>query len=203
MYPKTTYANAIVTVEALLGVMGVALMTGLAFARFSQPSAKVLFSRVATISPHNGIPTLTFRAANQRRNMILEAQMGVYLMRDELTTEGRSFRRIHDLQLVRSQTPNFSLSWSVMHIIDQSSPFYGLTPESLLQDNAVLIISFSGTDETVTQTVHARHLYSTAQILWNYEFVNIIHNTPDGHRYIDYKHFHQAVPLESAAIKIG
>ncbi|MBW4451781.1 MAG: ATP-sensitive inward rectifier potassium channel 10 [Nostoc indistinguendum CM1-VF10] len=195
MYPKTTYANIVVTIEAMIGLMGIAVMTGLAFARFSRPTARVLFSRVAVITPHNAMPTLIFRSANQRRNMILEAQMRVYLMRDEVTLEGQFMRRFYDLKLLSSQTPSFTLSWSVMHIIDEFSPLYGMTPESLTQTNTMLIISLSGIDETVAQVVHARHSYAANEILWNNQFVDIIHHTPDGHRYIDYNRFHEVSPL--------
>jgi inward rectifier potassium channel len=195
MYPTTLYANIVVTIEAMIGVMGIALMTGLAFARFSRPTARVMFSRVAIITQHEGMPTLMFRTANQRRNMILEAQMGVYLMRDDITLEGESMRKIYDLKLVRNQTPSFSLSWTVMHIIDESSPLYGMTSELLNQTHTVLMISVSGIDETVTQIVHARHSYGANEILWNHQFVDIIHNTPDGHRYFDYTHFHDVLPV--------
>ncbi|MBD0386595.1 MAG: ATP-sensitive inward rectifier potassium channel 10 [Nostoc sp. C3-bin3] len=196
MYPKTTYANIVVTIEAMIGLMGIAVMTGLAFARFSRPTARVLFSRVAVITPHNAMPTLIFRSANQRRNMILEAQMRVYLMRDEVTLEGRFIRRFYDLKLLSSQTPSFTLSWSVMHIIDEFSPLYGMTPESLTQTNTMLIISLSGIDETVAQVVQARHTYAANEILWNNQFVDIFHHTPDGHRYIDYNRFHDVLPLD-------
>ena len=108
MHPRTTYANAVVTVEALVGLMGLAMGTGLLFARFSQPTARVLFSRVAVITPYNGVPTLMFRAANQRRNQILEAQMRVRLMRDEVSVEGQFMRRVYDVNLVRSQNPKLS-----------------------------------------------------------------------------------------------
>lgn len=194
MYPKTTYANIIVTIEAMIGVMGIAMLTGLAFARFSRPTARVIFSRVALITVYEGLPTLTFRTANQRRNMILEAQMRVYLMRDEVTAEGQFMRRIYDLKLLRNQTPSFTLSWSVMHVIDESSPLYGMTPESLIQTNTMLIASVSGVDETVSQVVHARHNYGADDILWNHRFVDIMHQTPDGHRYVDYQHFHDVLP---------
>ncbi|MBK1989029.1 ATP-sensitive inward rectifier potassium channel 10 [Sphaerospermopsis aphanizomenoides BCCUSP55] len=196
MYPKTAYANVIVTIEAMIGVVGIAMMTGLAFARFSRPTARVMFSRVAVITTHEGIPTLTFRTANQRRNMILEAQMRMYLMRDEITAEGHSMRRIYDLKLVRHQTPNFSLSWLVMHIIDESSPLYGMTPELLKHTNSLLMVSISGIDETVAQVVHARHNYGANDILWNRRFVDIMHQTPDGNRYVDYDYFHDVLPVE-------
>ncbi|MDF5737467.1 MAG: ion channel [Nostoc sp.] len=196
MYPKTTYANIIVTIEAMIGLVGIAVTTGLAFARFSRPTARVVFSRVAVITPQDAMPTLMFRSANKRRNMILEAQMRVYLMRDEVTLEGQFMRRFHDLKLLTNQTPSFTLSWSVMHVIDEFSPLYGMTPESLIQTNTILIISLSGLDETVAQVVHARHTYGAHEILWNNQFVDIFHQTPDGNRYIDYNRFHDVFPLD-------
>jgi inward rectifier potassium channel len=196
MYPKTTYANIIVTIEAMIGLVGIAVMTGLAFARFSRPTARVMFSRVAVITPHEGVPTFMFRTANQRRNFILEAHMRVYLMRDEITAEGEFIRRFHDLKLVRNQTPSFALSWVIMHPIDEFSPLYGMTADSLNNTNTTIVVSLSGIDETVSQVVHTRHNYAAHDIIWNSKFVDIFHYTSDGHRYIDYKHFHDVMSLD-------
>jgi len=196
MYPQTLYANVIMTIEAMTSLVSIAVMTGLAFARFSRPTARVVFSQVAVVAPHEGIPTLIFRAANQRRNQILEAQMHVYLMRDEVTAEGLAMRKIYDLQMLRSQTPTFTLTWVAMHPIDQSSPLYGIAPESLAETNTSVVISLSGIDETVAQVVYARHTYAAQDILFNTRFIDIMHRTPDGHRYIDYKNFHDVVPLD-------
>jgi inward rectifier potassium channel len=196
MYPQTTYAHTIVTIESLTGIVGIAVLTGLAFARFSRATARVLFSRVAIVVPHDGTPTFMFRAANLRRNHILEAQLRVYLLRDEVTVEGNAMRRIYDLNLVRHRTPSFSLTWTAMHPIDEQSPLYGMTPEALADANTTFVISLSGLDITVAQTVHARHDYTAQEVLWNTQFVDIIHRTPEGHRYIDYNRFHDVEPLD-------
>lgn len=196
MYPKTIYANTIVTFEAMTGMVQLAVLTGLAFARFSKPTARAVFSCVAVIAPYEGVPTLIFRTANLRRNLILEAQMQVYLMRDEVTVEGQHIRRIYDLQLLRHRSPSFTLTWVGLHPINESSPIYGMTAESLIQTNTTIIISLSGIDETVAQVVHARHTYAAQDILWNHRFVDIIHQTAEGHRYIDYQYFHDVVPLD-------
>lgn len=195
MYPRTTYANIIVTIEALAGLMGLAMGTGLMFARFSRPTARVLFSRVAVITSYNGVPTLMFRAANERHNQILEAQVKVTMLRDEVTSEGEAMRRFHDLKLVRSETSIFALTWTVMHVIDKSSPFYGMTPESLAQENLELIVTLTGLDETVSQTINARHSFIAKEILWNMRFVDILSVMPDGSRCIDYSRFHDVVPI--------
>ena len=195
MYPTCTYADVLVTIEALLGTVGIALMTGLAFAKFSQPTAKVMFSKVAVISEHNGIPTLMLRAANQRHNQILEAQVYVYLMRDEISAEGQFMRRFYSLDLLRDRTPRFTLSWTIMHPIDETSPLWKATPESLAKTQAMLIVSLNGIDETIYHTLHAPYSYMNNDILWNHRFIDIFHQTANGQRYIDFKNFHNTKPL--------
>jgi inward rectifier potassium channel len=188
--PKSFYANVIVSIEAMLGLLGVAVVTGLAFARLARPTARVLFSRVAVVTPYNGCPTLMFRTANQRSNQILEARLWVSLVRDEVTEEGYSMRRFYDLKLSRSQNPVFNLTWTAMHPIDQDSPLYGETPESLAEDATEIVVSLTGIDETVAQTVHARYSYMTREILWNTRFADLLAFTADGRRAIDFSRFH-------------
>lgn len=196
MYPKTAYANLLVTLEALLGLLGVAMATGLMFARFSRPTARVLFSQVAVICLYNGVPTLMFRAANQRHHKIVEAQIRVSLLWEEVTAEGHHLRRFYDLDLARSQSPIFALSWLVMHPIDANSPLLGETSASLLERDAQLIVILTGLDETVSQTVHASHLYLPADLRWNRRFVDILSVEPNGSRHIDYPRFHDTIPFD-------
>ena len=193
MHPTSTYTNAIVTIEAMVGLVGIAMITGLSFARFSNPTARVRFTKQAVIMMYNGVPTLMFRTANERRNYILEANLKVYFLRDEITAEGHALRRFYELKLVRDNTPSFSLSWTVMHAITPESPLYGETSESLVNTNAAMIISLSGIDETVSHVVHARHLYGSHDLKFNYKFVDIFHQTSKGNRYIDYRDFDSIV----------
>ena len=197
MAPATFYANIIVTIETAAGLMFLALATGLVFARFSRPTARVLFSRVAVIGPYNGVPTLSFRLANQRGNQILEAEVAVVVLRDERTTEGVLIRRFYDLKLARTRTPVFALTFSVMHEIDRDSPLHGATAASLAATNTELIVTASGLDETIAQRVYARTSYLPHEILWGHRFVDVIGWTDDGCRVIDYRRFHDTVPLRA------
>ncbi|WP_299492027.1 ion channel [Acaryochloris sp. IP29b_bin.137] len=193
MHPTTAYANFVVAIEAFTSILSVALITGLAFARFSRPITRVLFSHVAVITPYNGVPTLMFRTANQRRNQILEAEINLYFLQDEISTEGDAMRHLYNLSVLRPRTPSFTLTWTVMHPIDETSPLYGATPESLEQTKASLIVTLTGIDDTVAQALHARHTYGALDIIWNHKFIDLFHQTPDGHRYIDYTHFHDVI----------
>src|SRR5208337_4984173 len=114
MVPRTGLANVLVTLESLVGLLGLAIATGLVFAKFSRPTARVLFSRVAVISPWDGVRSLMFRMANERDNRIIEAQVHVVLMRNEATAENVLVRRVHDLALLRHNNPSFALSWTAI-----------------------------------------------------------------------------------------
>jgi inward rectifier potassium channel len=195
MHPKDLFANIVATAEVLLGFGTIAITTALIFARFSRPTARVMFSDVTVIAPYDGVPTLMFRAANRRSNQILEAQINVAVLRDEITGEGKEMRRFHDLALSRGRTPIFSLSWTVMHPITESSPLYGATPESLAAQDARIIVTMTGIDETFSSTIHARHIYAPDRILWNRHFADILTDDADGVPMLDYRRFHDTEPV--------
>jgi inward rectifier potassium channel len=199
MHPATVYTNLLVTIEVLLGMTGLALATGLVFARFSRPTARVMFSQVAVVTSHDGVPSLMFRAANRRRNQILEAQVAVMMLRDEVNAEGVEMRRFHDMAVSRPHTPMFALSWTVIHPIDDSSPLLGASRESLARAHAQIVVSITGIDETFSQAIHARHTYEAADLRWNHRLADILTRAEDGHRRIDYRHFHDTVEVDEPA----
>ena len=196
IHPKTFYANSIVTIESIAGLLLIAVLTGLAFARFSRPIAKVLFSQFILITTHNRQPTLMFRVANERHNFILEATAQMYLIIDELTDEGAFMRRIHELKLMRHRTPSLILTWTIMHSIDSDSPLYGLTASALEQRHANISVLVGGVDETVAYTITARHVYATEEILFKHRFEDIIYTSDNGDRYFNYSRFHQVQPID-------
>ena len=190
MVPAGLYANLLVTVETLFGLTLLALTTGLMFARFSRPTARVLFSRVLVVAPRDGQPTLMLRMANQRRNQILQAQVSLSLLRDEVTAEGEVMRRFHDLALSRAASPVFALTFTVMHPITPSSPLYGASAASLASEAAEFVVSVTGIDETMSLTVHARHSWGAEDIRWGHRFADILGWLDDGSRAIDFSRFH-------------
>jgi inward rectifier potassium channel len=197
MSPATLYGNIVMTAEALSGVMLIAVTAGLMFSRFSRPTARVLFSKVAVVGPFNGVPTLSLRLANQRRNEILEARVSLTLVRDEHTAEGDWMRRFYDLQLARQYSPIFAMSFTVLHAIDASSPLRNKDPSSLAAEGVELIVTVTGLDETTSQTIHARTSYLADEIHWNRRFQDVFTQTEDGRRAIDYRRFHDDAPLQS------
>jgi len=197
VYPVSLYVNILVVVEITLGVLFFALATGIAFARFSRPTARVLFSNVAVVTEIGGIPTLMFRAANQRHNFIFEAHANVSVLMDE-TVDGFAMRRFQDLELVRSSTPVFALTWSVMHRIDQRSPLRPWLKDQCVPKDAEIIVVLSGTDGRTGQTMYSRWAYSQSDLRWDSRFVDILGEAEDGGRTIDYDRFHDVISIRAA-----
>ncbi|MDD2326090.1 MAG: ATP-sensitive inward rectifier potassium channel 10 [Alphaproteobacteria bacterium] len=188
-YPTASYTNALTTVESFLGWCSFGLITGLLFSRFSRPSARVIFSHYATVELYDGIPTLTFRIANKRDNLLLQAQLHVTLARSERTLEGEQIRRIYDLHLIRSSTSFFNLTWTVRHPIDEHSPLFGQTPEELKASETEITVLLSGTDDAYGQTVHGHFAYNHAEILLKHRFANMFTRDAHGHPVIDFSKF--------------
>jgi len=199
MHPQTLYGHTVAMVEIFTGLLMLALITGLMFARFSRPRARFLFARSAVVRPMDGKLTLMFRAANERQNVVQNASAELRMLRDDVTLEGYRIRRIIDLPLVRSQHPVFSLGWNIMHVIDDASPLAHESPQSLEDREAIFILSLSGTDETTGQVLMARNEYRASAIRWNATFRDILEWDGSTLR-IDYGKFHDVDPLAEAPL---
>lgn len=196
MHPQTLYAHVIATLEIFIGMSGIAMATGLVFARFSRPRAKIMFARNVVVRPLNGRSTLMLRAANARQNVIAEATARLRLMQDEVSPEGYSIYKIHDLKLERSEHPIFLLGWVMMHVIDETSPLHGATAESLAAGDALLLLTIEGADETAAQNVQARYSWRHDEIRWNYRYADLIRDE-GGVTSVDYDNFHLIHPIET------
>lgn len=206
MAPVTTGSNILVSFEALFGLMALALVTGLVFAKFSRPSSGVRFSRCAVISEHDGVRSLMFRMANARTEEIVDAQVQVALTRTETTLEGKMILRVRDLALTRYRNPMFGLTWTAVHPITETSPFYMLKPGDLKPNSSWLVVSLTGLDGMLSQTIHARYVYGAGDIRWGARFVDLFRQEPDGSWYMDLASFddtEQAPPRPQQAIETG
>jgi inward rectifier potassium channel len=190
MSPRSGWANCVATGETFVGLFNLGIATGLLFARISRPTARIMFSKQAVITPHNGVPTLMFRAANRRRNLVVEAEVSVTLIHDVKTLEGDVLRRLDELVVARSRSPLFFMTWQVMHPIDEKSPLHGESAESLLERRAEIVVVMKGLDETFVSTIHARASYAPRDIAWDRRLADIFTVGPGGERQIDFRRFH-------------
>ena len=169
-YPTGFAANILAATEAAVGLMGFALATGLLFARFSRPSAKIVFSNHLLITKYGDITSLQFRIANQRNSNLLEVEARMLLMTVEMIG-GELRRQYIDLPLERPRILFFPLTWTVVHPIDNSSPLYGKTGEDLRRMQAEVLILVKGFDDTFSQMVNVRYSYRHDEVVWGSRFL--------------------------------
>src|ERR1700674_2402773 len=193
MHPQTHYGHFVSAVELFTGIFSMALMTGLIFARFSRPNARLLFADNPVISNHEGKPTLMVRFVNERHNIISNATAKLWLLRNEMSLEGREFRRFYELPLVRNEHPALALSWTLYHILDEQSPLYGLDADDLAASKVSLVVVVSGYDVVAAQTVHARKSYDDRDIRFGQRYADILDTTEEGRLRIDYGKFHETL----------
>jgi inward rectifier potassium channel len=182
--PHGVAANLTVSVEALTGLLGFAFATGILFARFSRPTARVLFSRNALIAPYEDGTALMFRLLNGRASELSNVKATVTLTRIE-NGEKRNGRQYHQLHLARESVVLMPMQWVVVHPIDEHSPLHGWTKERLAESDTEVLILLSGVDETFAQTVHTRSSYKQHEIVWGAKFRDIFGSSPDGALTID------------------
>ena len=193
MHPQTHYGHFVAAIELFTGIFSMSVMTGLVFARFSRPSARLLFAENPVISDHEGERTLMVRLANERHNIISNANARLWLFKNTVSKEGQSFRRFYELPLSRNESPALALSWTLFHIIDEDSPLYGLTAEDLEANNIALAVVVSGYDVVAAQTVHARKTYEHPEIRIGHRYAEILGTTEDGRLRVDYSRFHETL----------
>jgi inward rectifier potassium channel len=197
--PRALAVAALDGLEGFARWIEVVIAAGIVLAKFSLVRARVLFSDVAVVAPHDGGSALLFRMANERASHIVDARVSAMLVRNELH-DGEVVRRAHDLALARGGSALFSHAWTAVHPVDRASPLAGETAGSLEGSEAEIIVNLTGFDEGLEKTVHARHVYPASRIRWNARFREIVRLREDGRRVIDYRKFHRTVPAGDAEV---
>jgi inward rectifier potassium channel len=174
-------AKIIVSLEAMTGLLGFAIAAGVIFARFSNPSTNIRWSRQAVIAPYKDITGFMTRLVNNRSNELIDVKAVVTLAME--TQDGK--RRLEQLSLERENILVFPLSWTIVHPITKESPLYGLTIEDLERRKAEFLIAISAVDQELSRTVYVRHSYIPKEIMSGVKFANILENAKDGTIFMD------------------
>ena len=186
MYPETFYGHLITMLEIMVGMFGLAVITGLIFVRFSRPTARMHFSKVAVIAPFDGVPNLMIRVANLRHQAMVEPEFRMILIRNIITAEGDEVRRFRSLKLEFDHLIAFPTVLTVRHRIDEESPLFGMTPEEFQRQDVRIIASIVGVDTVIVAPVQSFGDYNYEQIEWNRRFVEIYDQNEEGEWTVDY-----------------
>ena len=196
MYPQTLYGHIISTVEIMTGIFLLATMTGLIFVRFSRPIARVVFSNSIVIAPLNGKPTLMVRIGNENQHSMVEAEFRVMFSRDEALVEGGDFRYFYVLKLHFDRLTVFPAALTLRHTVDDESPLFGATIESLAANRALFIVSVVGIDPVLAAAVQTQKDYSWRDVQFGHRFVEIYTEHGGGRLTVDYNRLHDTESAE-------
>jgi inward rectifier potassium channel len=197
MYPQTLYGHIVSTVEIMTGIFLIAVMTGLIFVRFSRPIARVAFSNSIVIGPLNGKPTLMVRIGNENQHSMVEAEFRIMFSRDQQLVEGGDFRYFYDLKLHFDRLTVFPAALTLRHVIDEQSPLYGATLESLEAGRALFFVSVVGIDPVIAAAVQTQKDYTWRDIRFGHRFVEIYSQHGNGKLTVDYGRIHDTEAVET------
>ncbi len=196
MYPQTLYGHIVTTIEIMSGLFLLAVMTGLIFVRFSRPFARVMFSNSIVVAPLNGKPTLMVRIGNENQHSMVEAEFRIMFSRDEPLLEGGDFRHFYVLKLHFDRLTVFPAALTLRHTIDETSPLFGATPESLESSRVLFIVSVVGIDPVIAAAVQTQKDYSWRDVQFGYRFVEIYTEHGGGRLTVDYGRLHDTEQME-------
>lgn len=203
MHPETSGATAVMIVESMFGIIVTALATGLVFAKFSRPTSRVAYTTNAVITSFEGKRMLMFRVGNRRGNVIVEATLHVVAILTQVTLEGETFYKSHDLELVRDRQVGMTRGWTVMHVIDETSPLHGIdTAAALAAAEVEIYIALTGIDDITMQSVHSMHHYLDTEIRIGHRFVDTLRPLPDGKFLVDLRNFDATVPDTTSRVSV-
>lgn len=194
-YPVTLYGHIIVTIEIFIGMIWLAVITGLIFVRFARPTARILFSDSLVIAPHDGRLSLMFRVANLRHTSMAEAEFRIIYSRDEHVLEGEDIRRFYYLKLYPDRMISFPAALTIRHTIDEESPLFGITPERLEKEDAFFIASTVSLELVMAASVQSAKDYAVENIRFGERFVDVYEELPDGRLTVDYGRLHETEPV--------
>jgi inward rectifier potassium channel len=199
MHPQTIYGHVVATAENFTGLLLLAVMTGLVFARFSRPRARIIFAKYPVVTKHNSAQTLIFRMANARSNFITEATAKLWVLRPTVSQEGKRLIGFEQMRLLRSENPTFALSWTLFHPISEDSPLFGQDEDRLTTSQMNFVVSVVGFDEASGQIVRARDVFAAQDVRFDQEYVDFVWVDDQGLRHIDYAKIDATQPVRPVA----
>ena len=194
--PDGVLTSLVASLQALLGLMALAIGTGLLFGRFSRPAARMAFSKQMVVAPYQNGTSLQFRVANRRSNNLMEVEARLMMSTVEPAEQGL-LRKYKYLTLERHQVQFLPLTWTIVHPIEESSPLWGQGPEYLTQHQAEFLITLKAFDDTFFQTVHVRHSYRFEEVAWGARFVPAFEPDAQGEMVLDLRKLSEIAPIQN------
>jgi len=170
--PVGFMASLVATFEAFLGLLTFAIATGLFYGRFSRPRAYLRFSDIAVIAPFQDVTALMFRLAPYKNNALTDADVTLSTA-IEINEEGTLKSNFYRLETQLSKINTLALNWTIVHKIDENSPFFGFSADDFKNTNIEIIVHVRAFDEVFSNTVVQRSSYVSREIIYGAKFISM------------------------------
>jgi inward rectifier potassium channel len=184
-YPYNYATNAVASIEAMTGLLGFAVVTGLVYGRFSKPTSKIAYSKNAIIAPYNNGNALMLRVVNLRDSLMTEVHADI-LYTCIYKGEDQFIRNYFQLQLERNTVIYLPLTWTLVHPIDENSPLFGKSIDELKAIDSEILVKLKGHDEGFGEEVHSRNSYLIDEVIWGASFISAFHVDENGKVVLDF-----------------
>jgi inward rectifier potassium channel len=197
VYPKSLLANTIAATESVLGLLTFAIVTGVMYARFAKPKAYIMYSKNALFAPFKSGTAIMFRMAPYKHNHLMDAEVKLSLVM-RIDENGTTTNRFYNLALEYSRVNTLTLSWTVVHPINEESPFYNITPKELVETQAEMLVFVKAFDESFSSTVVSRTSYTAHEFVYGGKFSLMFH--PNQQRTTTHLHINKLDLYESVSL---
>ncbi len=194
MAPHTLYGHVVSSIEIVFGMAFTAITTGLLFVRISRPRPRILFARQVVVARHEGRPTLMLRVGNARATTLFNATAQLTAVLAGHSSEGVFFRRAHELRLERPRFQIFALTWTLMHVIDETSPLAAYDAERVAREQVRLVLSLEARDPVLAASVYDIKDYGPDDILFGHRFADAVSIDASGRTTADLRRLHDIEP---------
>lgn len=171
-------ASLTASMEALIGLMSFALVTGLLYGRFARPRAFIRYSKNALFVPFKEGVALMFRMVPYTRNYLMNVEVKLTLAL-KIMEDGQMKNKFFNAPLEISKATTMVSNWTLVHMINEDSPLYGLTKKDIDEAQAELLIFVQGFDESFSNTVVSRASYHYNELVYGAKFTAMYHPNED------------------------
>ncbi len=167
-------ASFVASLEALVGLLSFALITGLLYGRFARPKAYINYSKNALFVPFRGGTAFMLRMVPYTKNYLVNAEARL-TMSMQVEEEGIRKNKFFALELDIARANTLISNWTLVHIINEESPFYNLSKDDIINGQVEILVFVQGFDESFSNTVISRTSYTYEEFIYGAKFLPMYH----------------------------
>ena len=183
--PLGIATQIVASIEAFVGFLSFSLATGLLYGRFSRPRSKIKFADNFVFSKYEQGHSFKFKLTNLRDVVLQDVEAKIITMFNKENENGQLVRTYYELPITLPKIDIMALTWTLVHKIDEESPFWNKSKEEIISQHPEFLIFVNGFDEIYSERTRARKSYVVKDILWNKNFTTNFKSLENGKLLMD------------------